>query len=57
MTLHAYRFKVQLLEGQMNHMRKLAEIHGNWDDYHWAKRKFQNAAAYLRKKEKKEAAA
>lgn len=56
MTLHAYRFKVQLLEGKMNHYHELAKLHGNWDDYFWAKKKYQTACAYLRKREKKEAA-
>lgn len=56
MTLHAYRFKVQLLEGEMNHLYQMASLHGNWDHYYKAKRKYQDACAYLRKREKKEAA-
>lgn len=57
MTLHAYRFHVQLLEGQMNHLYQMASLHGNWDHYYKAKRKYQDACAYLKKREKKEAAA
>jgi len=50
--MDAYRFKVHLLEGHMNYMREQAELHGNWDNYYWARRKWRDARNLLYKKER-----
>lgn len=50
--LDAYRFNVHQLEGRMNYMREQAELHGNWDNYYWARRKWREARNLLYKKER-----
>ena len=54
--IDAYRFNVHQLEGRMNYMREQAELHGNWDNYYWARRKWRNARDYLYRKERQLAA-
>lgn len=60
MTIEAYRDKVADLELEMTRLLKAAQFTQSqtyWDAYYAAKYRHQTAAAYLRRREKKENAA
>lgn len=59
MTLEQYRDKVTDLENEMTRLFKAAQYTQSqtyWDAYYSAKYQLQTARAYLRRREKKEAA-
>lgn len=60
MTIEAYRQKVDDLKHKMDHLHRMAvqtQNQGYWDAFYSIKYRWQNACAYLRRREAKEAAA